>query len=141
MSIILCHCHLPLVWIPFSDFQMSFLFIVQTEMEALLFLQVSMTLNISGDLQSLFTWNTKQVLHFNCIFPLSFFDLFRDKGRMETNFGFTSFLCFQVFVFLAAEYDTPKKPLNQVWCMLWLDCLQLHLKYKHLNLKLANSFL
>jgi hypothetical protein len=85
-------------------------------MEALLFLQVSMTLNISGDLQSLFTWNTKQVLHFNCIFPLSFLSLFQDKswGRKETNFGFASFLCFQVFVFLAAEYDTPKKPLNQV---------------------------
>nr|AFK34044.1 unknown [Medicago truncatula] len=38
-----------------------------------------MTLNISGDLQSLFTWNTKQV-----------------------------------FVFLAAEYETRKKPLNQI---------------------------
>jgi hypothetical protein len=81
------------------------IFVVQIEMEALLFLQVSMTLN-----------NTKQVLHFNCIFPLSFLSLFQDKswGRKETNFGFASFLCFQVFVFLAAEYDTPKKPLNQV---------------------------
>ncbi|KAA8545089.1 hypothetical protein F0562_019873 [Nyssa sinensis] len=41
--------------------------------------QVSMTLNISANLQSLFTWNTKQV-----------------------------------FVFLAAEYETPKNSLNQV---------------------------
>ncbi|KAL9320295.1 hypothetical protein ACSQ67_012134 [Phaseolus vulgaris] len=40
--------------------------------------EVSMTLNISADLQSLFTWNTKQV-----------------------------------FVFLAAEYETPKNSLNQ----------------------------
>ncbi|KAF3962466.1 hypothetical protein CMV_013017 [Castanea mollissima] len=41
--------------------------------------EVSLTLNISADLQSLFTWNTKQV-----------------------------------FVFLAAEYETPKNSLNQV---------------------------
>ncbi|XP_022965984.1 signal peptidase complex subunit 3B-like [Cucurbita maxima] len=41
--------------------------------------EVSMTLNISADLQSLFTWNTKQV-----------------------------------FVFLAAEYETPKNSLNQI---------------------------
>ncbi|KAL5135993.1 Signal peptidase complex subunit 3B [Glycine soja] len=41
--------------------------------------KVSMTLNISADLQSLFTWNTKQV-----------------------------------FVFLAAEYETPKNSLNQI---------------------------
>ncbi|XP_059652510.1 signal peptidase complex subunit 3B-like [Cornus florida] len=41
--------------------------------------EVSMTLNISANLQSLFTWNTKQV-----------------------------------FVFLAAEYETPKNALNQV---------------------------
>ncbi|KAG5127446.1 hypothetical protein JHK82_028281 [Glycine max] len=41
--------------------------------------EVSMTMNISANLQSLFTWNTKQV-----------------------------------FVFLAAEYETPKKPLNQI---------------------------
>ncbi|KAI4301820.1 hypothetical protein L6164_035062 [Bauhinia variegata] len=41
--------------------------------------EVSMTLNISSDLQSLFTWNTKQV-----------------------------------FVFLAAEYETPKNSLNQI---------------------------
>ncbi|PRQ42130.1 putative signal peptidase I [Rosa chinensis] len=41
--------------------------------------EVSMTLNISADLQSLFTWNTKQV-----------------------------------FVFLAAEYETPKNALNQI---------------------------
>ncbi|GMY21484.1 Signal peptidase complex subunit 3B [Fagus crenata] len=40
---------------------------------------VSQTLNISADLQSLFTWNTKQV-----------------------------------FVFLAAEYETPKNSLNQI---------------------------
>lgn len=38
-----------------------------------------MTLNISADLQSLFTWNTKQV-----------------------------------FVFLAAEYETPQNSLNQI---------------------------
>ncbi|KAD3337814.1 hypothetical protein E3N88_33335 [Mikania micrantha] len=38
-----------------------------------------MTMNISADLQSLFTWNTKQV-----------------------------------FVFLAAEYETPQNSLNQV---------------------------
>ncbi|XP_059598530.1 signal peptidase complex subunit 3B isoform X1 [Vitis vinifera] len=41
--------------------------------------EVSMTLNISANLQSMFTWNTKQV-----------------------------------FVFLAAEYATPKNSLNQV---------------------------
>ncbi|CAK9328356.1 unnamed protein product [Citrullus colocynthis] len=41
--------------------------------------EVSMTLNISVDLQSLFTWNTKQV-----------------------------------FVFVAAEYETPKNSLNQI---------------------------
>ncbi|XP_022150797.1 signal peptidase complex subunit 3B-like [Momordica charantia] len=41
--------------------------------------EVSLTLNISADLQSLFTWNTKQV-----------------------------------FVFLAAEYETPKNSLNQI---------------------------
>lgn len=41
--------------------------------------EVSLTLNVSADLQSLFTWNTKQV-----------------------------------FVFLAAEYETPKNALNQV---------------------------
>ncbi|KAE8651592.1 signal peptidase complex subunit 3B [Cucumis sativus] len=41
--------------------------------------EVSMTLNISADLQSLFTWNTKQV-----------------------------------FVFLAAEYETPLNSLNQI---------------------------
>ncbi|KAG7030259.1 Signal peptidase complex subunit 3B [Cucurbita argyrosperma subsp. argyrosperma] len=41
--------------------------------------EVSMTLNISADLQSLFTWNTKQV-----------------------------------FVFLAAEYETPANSLNQI---------------------------
>ncbi|XP_065854500.1 signal peptidase complex subunit 3A-like [Euphorbia lathyris] len=41
--------------------------------------EVSLTMNITADLQSLFTWNTKQV-----------------------------------FVFLAAEYKTPKNSLNQV---------------------------
>ncbi|XP_052202015.1 signal peptidase complex subunit 3B [Diospyros lotus] len=41
--------------------------------------EASMTFNISANLQSLFTWNTKQV-----------------------------------FVFLAAEYETPKNSLNQV---------------------------
>ncbi|KAI4294741.1 hypothetical protein MLD38_040927 [Melastoma candidum] len=41
--------------------------------------EVSMTMNITADLQSLFTWNTKQV-----------------------------------FVFLAAEYETPMNSLNQV---------------------------
>nr|CAB3457833.1 unnamed protein product [Digitaria exilis] len=40
--------------------------------------EVSMTLNISADLSSLFTWNTKQV-----------------------------------FVFVAAEYETPQNALNQ----------------------------
>ncbi|KAI4367857.1 hypothetical protein MLD38_016481 [Melastoma candidum] len=41
--------------------------------------EVSMTMNITANLQSLFTWNTKQV-----------------------------------FVFLAAEYETPMNSLNQV---------------------------
>ncbi|XP_044469684.1 signal peptidase complex subunit 3B-like [Mangifera indica] len=41
--------------------------------------EVSLTLNITGDLQSLFTWNTKQL-----------------------------------FIFVAAEYKTPKNALNQV---------------------------
>ncbi|KAL6514769.1 hypothetical protein OROGR_020348 [Orobanche gracilis] len=44
-----------------------------------LYLRVSLTLNVSANLESLFTWNTKQV-----------------------------------FVFLAAEYETPKNMLNQV---------------------------
>ncbi|XP_022865665.1 signal peptidase complex subunit 3A-like [Olea europaea var. sylvestris] len=42
--------------------------------------EVSLTFNISANLQSVFTWNTKQV-----------------------------------FVFLAAEYGTPKNALNQVY--------------------------
>uniref|UniRef100_A0A2P2MRS9 Signal peptidase complex subunit 3 n=1 Tax=Rhizophora mucronata TaxID=61149 RepID=A0A2P2MRS9_RHIMU len=41
--------------------------------------EVSLTMNITADLQSLFTWNTKQV-----------------------------------FVFVAAEYETSKNTLNQV---------------------------
>ncbi|XP_044498290.1 signal peptidase complex subunit 3B-like isoform X1 [Mangifera indica] len=41
--------------------------------------EASLTLNITADLQSLFTWNTKQL-----------------------------------FVFIAAEYETPKNALNQV---------------------------
>ncbi|KAE8734428.1 Signal peptidase complex subunit 3A [Hibiscus syriacus] len=41
--------------------------------------EVSLTMNISADLQSLFTWNTKQL-----------------------------------FIFVAAEYETPKNSLNQV---------------------------
>ncbi|CAL1393562.1 unnamed protein product [Linum trigynum] len=41
--------------------------------------EASLTMNITADLQSLFTWNTKQV-----------------------------------FVFIAAEYETPKNALNQV---------------------------
>ncbi|KAJ0989503.1 hypothetical protein J5N97_007859 [Dioscorea zingiberensis] len=41
--------------------------------------EVSLTMNISADLQSMFTWNTKQV-----------------------------------FVFVAAEYETPQNALNQV---------------------------
>ncbi|ONK78945.1 uncharacterized protein A4U43_C01F1290 [Asparagus officinalis] len=41
--------------------------------------EVSLTLNISADLQSMFTWNTKQV-----------------------------------FVFVAAEYESPQNALNQV---------------------------
>ncbi|OAY42248.1 signal peptidase complex subunit 3B [Manihot esculenta] len=41
--------------------------------------EVSLTMNITADLRSLFTWNTKQV-----------------------------------FVFVAAEYETPKNSLNQV---------------------------
>ncbi|RZC16555.1 NAP1-related protein 2 isoform A, partial [Glycine soja] len=38
--------------------------------DTILFLQVSMTMNISADLQSLFTWNTKQVFDFNFDFSL-----------------------------------------------------------------------
>ncbi|XP_010546672.1 PREDICTED: signal peptidase complex subunit 3B [Tarenaya hassleriana] len=48
--------------------------------------EVSLTLNITADLQSLFTWNTKQV-----------------------------------FVFVAAEYETSKNSLNQV--SLWDDII------------------
>uniref|UniRef100_A0A7N0V200 Signal peptidase complex subunit 3 n=1 Tax=Kalanchoe fedtschenkoi TaxID=63787 RepID=A0A7N0V200_KALFE len=48
--------------------------------------EVSLTMNISADLQSMFTWNTKQV-----------------------------------FVFLAAEYETPKNALNQI--SLWDDII------------------
>ncbi|KAI3691308.1 hypothetical protein L2E82_49624 [Cichorium intybus] len=50
--------------------------------------EIGMTLSISADLQSLFTWNTKQV-----------------------------------FVFLAAEYKTPKNAMNQV--SLWDGIIQL----------------
>ncbi|XP_042434277.1 signal peptidase complex subunit 3B-like [Zingiber officinale] len=49
--------------------------------------EVSLTLNISADLSSLFTWNTKQV-----------------------------------FVFVAAEYETPQNALNQV--SLWDGIIQ-----------------
>ncbi|GLT90351.1 hypothetical protein SLE2022_082880 [Rubroshorea leprosula] len=49
--------------------------------------EVSLTMNISADLQSLFTWNTKQV-----------------------------------FVFVAAEYETTKNSLNQV--SLWDAIIQ-----------------
>ncbi|KAJ6775352.1 SIGNAL PEPTIDASE COMPLEX SUBUNIT 3 [Salix purpurea] len=42
-------------------------------------MQVSLTMNITADLQSLFTWNTKQL-----------------------------------FIFVAAEYETPQNSLNQV---------------------------
>ncbi|XP_028228839.1 microsomal signal peptidase subunit 3-like isoform X1 [Glycine soja] len=52
--------------------------------------EVSMTMNISADLQSLFTWNTKQV-----------------------------------FVFLAAKYETPKNSLNQLTKWMTLKNLML----------------
>ncbi|GAB2222103.1 hypothetical protein Droror1_Dr00013304 [Drosera rotundifolia] len=51
--------------------------------------EVSLTLNITADLQSLFTWNTKQV-----------------------------------FVFVAAEYETPKNSFNQV--SLWDGIIPSH---------------
>lgn len=122
-------------------------------------MQVSLTLNISADLHSLFTWNTKQVIDF-LLYKYS--HLLLKKGRqrrvefydngdvmhvliytiycssssftvviscftfyfvMLTNWKLEvlyrlSFclllLCLQVFVFLAAEYETPKNSLNQV---------------------------
>jgi signal peptidase complex subunit 3 len=49
--------------------------------------EISLTLNITANLETLFTWNTKQV-----------------------------------FVFLAAEYETPKNSLNQV--SLWDGIIQ-----------------
>jgi len=44
-----------------------------SEARAFLFMQVFLTLNISADLQTLFTWNTKQVRDFNLHFLLFFF--------------------------------------------------------------------
>ncbi|CAH9145189.1 unnamed protein product [Cuscuta epithymum] len=56
--------------------------------------EISLTLNVSADLQSLFTWNTKQV-----------------------------------FVFLAAEYETPKNALNQVSLWDGIITAQEHAKF------------
>ncbi|KAF1891939.1 hypothetical protein Lal_00036287, partial [Lupinus albus] len=58
--------------------------------------EVSMTLNISADLQSLFTWNTKQ------------------NFMAVQDSALPLFICLQVFVFLAAEYETPKNAVNQI---------------------------
>ncbi|KAJ6743502.1 SIGNAL PEPTIDASE COMPLEX SUBUNIT 3 [Salix viminalis] len=60
--------------------------------------EVSLTMNITADLQSLFTWNTKQFicsdkLGFGC--PMTIWNPF-------------------FFVFVAAEYETPQNSLNQV---------------------------
>nr|KJB55879.1 hypothetical protein B456_009G106800 [Gossypium raimondii] len=69
--------------------------------------EVSLTMNISADLQSLFTWNTKQL-----------------------------------FIFVAAEYETPKNSLNQVrlntaCCLIASSFLRLSRKY----LKILGMFL
>ncbi|PWA34795.1 Signal peptidase 22kDa subunit [Artemisia annua] len=64
--------------------------------------EVGVTLDISANLQSLFTWNTKQV-----------------------------------FVFLAAEYSTPKNPLNQV--SLW-DGIIPAKEDAHFSIKTKNKY-
>ncbi|KAL8109387.1 signal peptidase complex subunit 3B-like [Apium graveolens] len=64
--------------------------------------EVRMTFNISANLQSLFTWNTKQV-----------------------------------FVFLAAEYETPKNSMNQV--SLW-DVIILNKKDAEFWIRTANKY-
>ncbi|KAI7757691.1 hypothetical protein M8C21_030705 [Ambrosia artemisiifolia] len=62
--------------------------------------EVAITLEISADLQSLFTWNTKQG------------NLSSSSSSSSSTRFFPGFL--QVFAFLAAEYSTPKNSLNQV---------------------------
>ncbi|KAL1833441.1 hypothetical protein ACET3Z_003092 [Daucus carota] len=64
--------------------------------------EVSMTFNISANLRSLFTWNTKQV-----------------------------------FVFLAAEYETPKNSLNQV--SLW-DYIILEKEDAYFRIRSTNKY-
>lgn len=64
--------------------------------------EVSLTLNISADLQSLFTWNTKQV-----------------------------------FVFLAAEYETPQNALNQI--SLW-DAIISSKDLAKLSIRTSNKY-
>nr|KYP74353.1 Signal peptidase complex subunit 3A [Cajanus cajan] len=64
---------------PSAHVQLRSLILNVTSFHRLSLYVVSMAMNISADLQSLFTWNTKQV-----------------------------------FVFLAAEYRTPKHSLNQI---------------------------
>ncbi|XP_031496192.1 signal peptidase complex subunit 3B-like [Nymphaea colorata] len=64
--------------------------------------EVSLTLSISADLQSLFTWNTKQV-----------------------------------FVFVAAEYETPQNSLNQV--SLW-DGIILSKEHATFSVQVPNKY-
>ncbi|KAE9459046.1 hypothetical protein RHGRI_021270 [Rhododendron griersonianum] len=61
--------------------------------------QVSLTLNVSANLQSLFTWNTKQ--------PIT------DGYDVDLDMTLPLMGLPGVFVFLAAEYETPKNSLNQ----------------------------
>ncbi|EYU35545.1 hypothetical protein MIMGU_mgv1a0151142mg, partial [Erythranthe guttata] len=63
---------------------------------------VSLTLDISANLETLFTWNTKQV-----------------------------------FVFLAAEYETPKNALNQI--SLW-DSIILSKEQAKLRIDTTNKY-
>ncbi|CAM6093542.1 unnamed protein product [Calypogeia fissa] len=56
--------------------------------------EAKLTLNISGDLRSVFTWNTKQAKSNLAVFLW---------GNLE-----------QLFVLVVAEYKTPKNQINQV---------------------------
>ncbi|KAJ0034049.1 hypothetical protein Pint_24662 [Pistacia integerrima] len=84
--------------------------------------EVSLTLNITADLQSLFTWNTKQVDFPRCLY------LFSCRGFYSYLLIESAFprlnpigLYLLLFIFVAAEYKTPKNALNQV--SLWDDII------------------
>ncbi|KAJ8420755.1 hypothetical protein Cgig2_009333 [Carnegiea gigantea] len=83
--------------------------------------EVKLTLNVTADLQSLFTWNTKQV-EVSFSEPLAWHSLAAfclPPQTMETRVQMSQNLVHEssheclVFVFVAAEYETPKNAFNQ----------------------------